>query len=181
MEPARVLSRVRDVRSGQSDDVARLYAHACGPLIGLLTAIGGSVSDAEEVAQDAFVKLLAHWEKVRTYEDPEAWVRQVAVRLLISRHRRSRVAAVGLRRLASRPAADQPDATAQRVDMARALAGLPVTHRAVLLLHHVLDLPVEAVARELSIPSGTVKSRLARARAAVAPHLQDTEELLDHG
>ncbi len=39
---------------------------------------------------------------------------------------------------------------------------------------------VEAVAHELHIPVGTVKSRLARARAALAPLLRDAEEAFDH-
>lgn len=39
-------------------DIAELYSQAYRPLVGLLTSIGGSASDGEEVAQDAFVKLL---------------------------------------------------------------------------------------------------------------------------
>jgi DNA-directed RNA polymerase specialized sigma24 family protein len=50
-------------------------------------SIGGSVSDAEEVAQDAFVKLLGHWGTVGSYDNPAAWVRMVAVRALISHDR----------------------------------------------------------------------------------------------
>jgi RNA polymerase sigma-70 factor (ECF subfamily) len=48
-----------------------------------------------------------------------------------------------------------------------------VASRAVLVLHHVHDLPVEEVAHLLRVPVGTVKSRLARARAAVAPLLTE--------
>ena len=162
-------------------DVAELYSRVYGPLVGLLTSIGGSAGDAEEVAQDAFVKLLGHWESVRSYDDPDAWVRMVAVRMLISRHRRTRVAALGMLRLSRRPATAQSDLTAVNLDVAKALGSLPMPHRAVLLLHHGLDLPVEAVARELQIPVGTVKSRLSRGRAALAPLLREPEEMLDHG
>jgi DNA-directed RNA polymerase specialized sigma24 family protein len=38
-------------------------------------------SRSEEIAQDAFVQLLRHWNKVRRYEAPGAWVRRVAIRL----------------------------------------------------------------------------------------------------
>jgi RNA polymerase sigma-70 factor, ECF subfamily len=41
--------------------------------------------------------------------------------------------------------------------------------RAVVLLHHVHDLSVEQIAEQLQIPVGTVKSRLSRARATLAP------------
>jgi RNA polymerase sigma-70 factor (ECF subfamily) len=183
MEPGWRLTRVMrvDYEPTEPANVAELYSRAYGPLVGLLTSIGGSAGDAEEVAQDAFVKLLGHWERVRSYDDPEAWVRMVAVRLLISRHRRTRVAALGVLRLSRRPATVQSDVTAVNLDVARALGSLPMPHRAVLMLHHGLDLPVETVARELQIPVGTVKSRLSRGRAALAPLLREPEELLRNG
>lgn len=160
------------------DEIAALYARAYPRLVGLLTSVGGSRSDAEEVAQDAYVKLLPRWNKIRTYDDPEAWVRAVAVRMLISRRRRATVAARGLRRLAAHPqppAELSPDAVA----VSAALGALPVSQRAVIVLHHVMDLPVDQVAAELHIPVGTVKSRLSRARTALAP-LLEPEESIDH-
>ena len=42
-----------------------------------------------------------------------------------------------------------------------------------LVLHYVAELPVELIAAELGVPAGTVKSRLARGRAALGQHLQD--------
>lgn len=153
--------------------VADVYARCCRPLVGLLTVMGGSAADAEEVAQDAFVRLLEHWDKVHRYDDVDAWLRTVAVRLLISRQRRHTVARLGLPRLAARVPASTPGPDPDAVDLQDALAGLSVGHRAVLLLHHVHDLPVEEVAAILRVPTGTVKSRLARARAALAPRLTE--------
>jgi RNA polymerase sigma-70 factor (ECF subfamily) len=173
MEPNRVLSRDRDV---ETEEVAALYARACPGLVGLLTAIGGNRADAEEVTQDAFVRLLEHWATVRQYADPEGWLRTVAVRLLVSRHRRRQVAARGLALLGRRVATAPPLAgPGHDAELAAALAALPVAQRAVLVLHHVNDLPVEEVAGLLHIPTGTVKSRLSRARAALAPLLADEE------
>lgn len=162
-----------------TDDLASFYRRTCPALVGLLTSVGGSRSDAEEIAHDAYVALLPRWDHVRTYESPEAWVRTVALRSLISRQRRARVAWLGLRRLAHEPLADSPPPSSDSVAVAAALRTLTVGHRAVLVLHHGLDLPVEQVARELDIPVGTVKSRLARARAAVQPLLLD-EERTEH-
>ncbi|WP_308189763.1 sigma-70 family RNA polymerase sigma factor [Nocardioides sp. cx-169] len=144
-------------------------------MIGLLTVMGGSRADAEEIAQDSFVKLLEHWDKVRAYDDVDAWLRTVAVRMLVSRHRRRQLAARGLRRLASRTPLASPPPDATRLDLGDALAALPLGSRAVLLLHHVHDLPVDEVATLLRVPPGTVKSRLSRARAALAPLLADPE------
>jgi RNA polymerase sigma-70 factor (ECF subfamily) len=133
--------------------------------------MGGCRNDAEEIAQDAYVALLKNWGKVHAYEDPEAWVRTVAIRKLISRHRRSSVQRVGLRRLVAQyePAAEA--LSADGVDLARALAELPMKLRTVVLLHYVLDQSVEQISTQLSLPSGTVKSRLSRGRARLEPLL----------
>jgi RNA polymerase sigma factor (sigma-70 family) len=57
-----------------------------------------------------------------------------------------------------------------------ALAQLDLDHRTVLVLHHLGDLATAEIARELGIPEGTVKSRLARGRSRIAPLLDDREE-----
>jgi RNA polymerase sigma-70 factor (ECF subfamily) len=143
-------------------DVAALYRRTWPRLIGVLVSIGGSRADAEEVAQDAYVKLLARWDSIRRYDDPEAWVRAVAVRTLISRLRRQQVAHRALSRLTGRPGTVRgPDGDA--LDVAAALARITP------------DLPVEQIAEELQVAPGTVKSRLARARHALGPLLEVSE------
>jgi len=163
------------VRMDPTDEVADLYASACPRLIGFLTVVGGSRADAEEVAQEAFVRLLQTWSKIRHYDDPEMWLRTVAVRLLISRHRRHQVARLALPRLVGREPA--PADVDDRLDLRSAIARLPIDQRAVVVLHHLDDQPVDDIARALRVPVGTVKSRLARARAALAPSLVDTEQI----
>jgi RNA polymerase sigma-70 factor, ECF subfamily len=155
-------------------DMAALYRRTWPRLIGVLVSIGGSRADAEEVAQDAYVKLLGRWDSIRRYDDPEAWVRAVAVRTLISRLRRQQVAHRALSKLTGRPGAVRgPDGDA--LDVAAALARITPDQRAVVVLHHVMDLPVEQIAEELQVAPGTVKSRLARARQALAPLLEVSE------
>lgn len=152
-------------------EVAAFYAATCPRLIGFLTVLGGDRADAEEVAQDAYVRLLARWPRVRGYDDPEAWLRTVAARLMVSRHRRRTVARRALPRLV--PADPGDPGTDDHLDLRDALARLPVDQRAVVLLHHLDDRPVDEVARLLHLPVGTVKSRLARGRAALATLLTD--------
>ena len=182
MEPGRGAARVRGVRDIDGDpaaEVAALYRRTWPQLIGLLVSIGGSRADAEEIAQDAYVKLLGRWDKIRRYDDPEAWVRAVAVRALVSRLRRQQVAARAAAKLMGRSVEVRgPDGDA--LDVAAALARITPAQRAVVVLHHVLDLPIEQIADELELPPGTVKSRLARARQALAPLLAVKEEVPDH-
>ncbi len=95
---------MQDFDGDPAADVAALYGRTWPRLIGVLVSIGGSRADAEEVAQDAYVKLLSRWDSIRRYDDPEAWVRAVAVRTLVSRLRRQQVATRALAKLrAGRP------------------------------------------------------------------------------
>jgi RNA polymerase sigma factor (sigma-70 family) len=149
-------------------DRAALYRQTWPRLIGVLVSIGGSRADAEEVAQDAYVKLFARWDAIRRYDDPANWVRAVAVRTMISRLRRRQVATRALARLTGRPDTERGPVGAA-LDVAAALARMTPEQRAIVVLHDVLELPVEQIAVDLQLASGAVKSRLARARRALAP------------
>jgi RNA polymerase sigma-70 factor (ECF subfamily) len=122
-----------------------LYTSAFGRLVGQLFLVTGDLHEAEEVVQEAFTRAAGRWPRLREYDVPEQWVRRVAINLATDGRRRVR------RRLA---VLAQLDAEA-----------------AVVVLHYLLDLPVREVASQLSMPVGTVKSRLARARSALAAQL----------
>jgi RNA polymerase sigma-70 factor (ECF subfamily) len=147
-----------------------LYSASYARLVGVVGAITGSGGEAEEAVQDAFVRLLGAWPTVSRYDDPEAWVRKVALGRVSNRRRKARNGLRALFRQVPRP--DAPGPSGDAVDLDRALAALPRPQRAVVVLQH-LGLPVEQIARELGIPVGTVKSRLSRARAALAPLLRE--------
>lgn len=157
------------------------YERTYPRLVATLTLLAGSRAEAEEIAQEAFVRLIPRWKTVRAYEDPEGWLRTTARRLATSRWRRAVVAAKALPLLASRseqrassqngaPAGRTPGDVELDLDMARWLSRLSPAHREVLVLHHALDMSVEQIAGELGISTGTVKSRLHRARAAARAH-----------
>lgn len=61
-----------------------------------------------------------------------------------------------------------------RTDVVRAPARQPVAQRQVVVSHYLFDLPVVHVAAELGVPVGTVKSRLSRGRAVLAPYSERT-------
>jgi len=155
---------------------ADLYAASYARLVGAVSLAAGNQSEAEDVVQEAFVRLLPRWATVGNYDDPEAWVRQVAFRVLSNRRRKVRN---GIRAVArSRPREPGGAVADDRVDVAQALASLPLNQRQVVVLHHLLDLDVASVAAELGVPVGTVKSRLSRARQTLAPLLR--EDVTDH-
>ena len=127
---------------------------------------------AQEVTQDAFLKLLENWRKVSSYEQPEAWVRRVAIRMAVRRTGRE------TQRPTRERAAHQPQRPAEPdVDLANAIATLAPRQRAAVVLHYYEDLPVLEVARLLNVSESTVKQHLLRARSRLAELLG---EEVDH-
>jgi RNA polymerase sigma-70 factor (ECF subfamily) len=148
-------------------DFEGFYRANYARLVGQMVAVVGDVHEAEDVVQEAFARASLHWSRVRGYHAPEAWVRRVALNYALSGLRRARYRRRALERLAQ---ADEavPAATAEVVDMVAALRRLPLRQREVLVLYYVVELPVEDIGRHLRLPVGTVKSRLARGRTALA-------------
>jgi len=150
-----------------SDDehsVRELYAASYTRLVGIVGCVAHDRHEAEEAVQDAFVRLLGQWSKVGRYDDPEAWLRRVALGYVSNRRRTAA--------LRHGPAADVAGPTGDAVDLRRALAALPRAQREALVLQD-LGMDVVGIARHLGVPEGTVKSRLRRARAALAPMLRE--------
>ncbi len=152
------------------------YAASYRRLTGQLYAMIGDLDEAQECVQEAFVRAWAHRRTLDRTEHPEAWVRTTAHRLAISRWRR----VVRSRRSPDRALA-RPTATAAsdetHVALVEALSRLPEPQRRAIVLHHLADLPVAAVAAEVGAPEGTVKARLSRGRAALAVLLSDDATL----
>ena len=150
------------------------YAAAYRRVLVQVFALLGDLQEAEDATQDAFAKASFHWRRIAAYDQPEAWVRRVAFNQARNSTRRARRWLVALARHG--PPASVPAATPDRVDLHRALRRIAPRHREVLVLHYVADLSVEEVARQLRLPLGTVKSRLSRARSALAEQLGDQRE-----
>jgi RNA polymerase sigma-70 factor (ECF subfamily) len=153
------------------EGVSELYAASYSRLVRTMTLVAGDQREAEDVVQEAFSRLIPVWTKVRQYDDPEAWVRRVALRLLSTRHRKMRNGLVARRRLGPPPDCDGP--SVDGVAVRRALAELTLGQRQVVVLHYLVGLELSAVAAELSIPVGTCKSRLSSARTTLQPFLSE--------
>ncbi|MFG1908191.1 sigma factor-like helix-turn-helix DNA-binding protein [Kribbella sp. NPDC048928] len=159
-------------------DPAALYRRTWPGLIGVLTSIGGSRAEAEAVAEDAYVKLLGRWDAIRRYDDPELWVRGLAVRTMVSRLQRHETLARLARRLhrtrnddvapAGVAGEDMPGAGVPGGGVEEVLGLMSAGQRAVVVLHDVLELSIEEIAEELQVGVGAARSRLARARQSLA-------------
>lgn len=154
--------------------VREVYDVSYRRLVGQLTGVTGDPSEAEDVVMEAFVKAVKRAGEFVRLDNPEAWLRTVAVNAARTRWRRRRWLreAAPLVDLSATTYADlQPD----RLDLLAALRRLPPAQREVIGLHHLADLPVTEVADTLGIPVGTVKARLSRGRAALAHLLEDRQ------
>ena len=152
------------------DGFAVFYASSYRRLLGQLFAVTGDLAEAENLLQEAYARAFARWSRVGDYDLPEAWVRRVAINLAAMADRSLRRRARALLRLGPPPVV--PELSPEAIDLHDALRALPLGQRQVIVLHHLVGLPVEEIARELRLATGTVKSRLARGRAAMAGTLQ---------
>jgi RNA polymerase sigma-70 factor, ECF subfamily len=163
-------------KTGASGSFEEFYSATVGRLLGQLFPVTGDLHEAEEVVQEAFVRAAVRWTRLRDYDVPEAWVRRVAMNLAADRARSLRRQASAILRLSPPP--EVPPVSVEALALAAALGTLPIRQRQVIVLYHLVDLPVEEVARTLAMPDGTVKSLLARGRQALAAKLSDPEEVL---
>jgi RNA polymerase sigma-70 factor, ECF subfamily len=160
-----------------SGSFEEFYAATAGRLLGHVFVVTGDLHAAEEIVQEAFTRASVRWPRLRDYDVPEAWVRRVAMNLAADRARSLRRQASALLRLGPPPTV--PAASAETLALVQALRTLPVRQRQAIVLHYLVDLPVEEVAQVLAVRGGTVKSLLARGRRGLAARLGEPEEVFD--
>ncbi len=148
------------------------YSASFQRITGQVYAMIGNRDEAQECVQEAFARAWAHRRKLDRAEHPEAWVRTTAYRLAVSRWRRTTRGRRPVDRALGAPTETAPPSEAH-VALVAALKQLPEAQRQALVLHHIADLPVHDVAREVGVPEGTIKARLSRGRAALAAMLAD--------
>ncbi|WGY04767.1 MULTISPECIES: RNA polymerase sigma factor [unclassified Nocardioides] len=158
----------------QAEDIDALYAASYRRLVVQMYAICGDLTDAEDAVQDAFITAIRKRRTLRSVDNPEAWIRTVALRRL---HRGWRHLAV-VRRHQALDRGPEPAVAVgpEHVALVSALALLDPAQREVVVLHHLADLSVAEIAEQLQVPEGTVKSRLGRGRQRLGVLLTDKEE-----
>lgn len=123
----------------------------------------GDRDAAEDAVQAALVRTYAAWRRVRR-DDAFAYCRRVMVNYLTDKwRRRHKEYATGS--LPETPHGDFADEIALRHWVCGALAALTIRERTVIVMRYLFDLPEAAVARDLGITIGTVKSTSSRALA----------------
>jgi RNA polymerase sigma-70 factor (ECF subfamily) len=156
-----------------AEEFDAFYAGTVGRLVGQLYAMTGDLTEAQDVVQEAFIRAWQRRQSLSMIGSPEAWVRTVAWRLAVSRWRRTRRSVTRWREESHDTVVNAP--STDHVALVDALRRIPEAQRIAIVLHHLCDRSIEQIAEETGSPVGTVKARLFRGRAALAPFLHETE------
>jgi RNA polymerase sigma-70 factor (ECF subfamily) len=159
---------------GDEEAFASLAVAAGDRLHAVAHRILRDIELAEDATQQA---LLTVWRDLPQLRDParfDAWSYRLLVRACYAEARRTRRWAPNLRLLpADEPSgADDSSSVADRDQLERGFRRLSIDHRAVVVLHHYLDMPLDEVAETLGVPVGTVRSRLHHAMRGLRAALE---------
>jgi RNA polymerase sigma-70 factor, ECF subfamily len=167
--------------AGEPDAFGLIVQQHQDRLYSSLLRLTDSPEDAQDIAQEAFVQAFL---KLSTFQRNAAfftWLYRIAFNLAVSSRRKKRPKtsleavreAGGLEPTATCHAPDGRTLTAERVTLVQnCLAELADEHRSVMVLREIEGFDYEQIAEVLTIPVGTVRSRLFRARAALKEKLQ---------
>jgi RNA polymerase sigma-70 factor (sigma-E family) len=164
------------------EDFSAFVASRWAALVRVGVYLGCSPAEAEDLVQTTLLRCYRSWSRVRRAERVDAYVHRTLVTTLAKARRRRWHGELPTAELPDRPAergtagSDRTGESAVRADLLRALRRLSPDHRAVLVLRFIGDLTEQQTADALHVPLGTVKSRVARALAAL-DHRDLAEEL----
>ena len=173
---------VARARKGDRPAFAHLVDRHRASVFNLTFRIVGNREDAEEAAQDVFVRAYRSLDRFRGDARFATWLYRIAVNVSLSSVRRSRrdLSTTSL----SEPEADDdgapmqiPDTSANpaerfeqaefREQVRNLVSSLPPVYSAVISMYHIQSLSYDEISEALELPIGTVKARLFRARAAL--------------
>jgi RNA polymerase sigma-70 factor (sigma-E family) len=153
------------------------YVRAREQALGRLAyLLAGERDAAEDLLQNALAKVYRHWDRVRSVELPDAYVRRIMVNEANSRWRRvlrrRESAGSHLIEVADAPAPAGLD-PAEAMDLWRHVRRLPQQQRAAVVLRYYEDLSEAQTAEVLGCSVGTVKSHTSRAIAALRTRMSE--------
>ena len=158
------LSRVPSSKVEEDADLAAFCRAEWPRLVGSMSLYLGRRDLAEDLAQEALIRVCSRWDEVRQANSPSAWAHRVAFNLAKSHGRREATwARVRLRAVPRSGSmdADTTDALAVRT----AVASLPTAQRPAVILRYFADLSIAEVAAVMECPENTVKTHVRRACA----------------
>jgi RNA polymerase sigma-70 factor (ECF subfamily) len=182
IEEAVLISRARD---GDQEAFRQLVERYQGAVYNLAYRMLGDPGDAEDAAQEIFVRIyrqLGRYDPARKFS---TWTLAIATNYCIDQLRRRRMQLVPLENIIpwarAREAGPEGEAITQeqRDEVQRLITQLPEKYRAPLVLRYFDELSCAEIADVLGMPEGTVKTQIHRARKALGKLLAEGEEARD--
>lgn len=138
-----------------------------------LYLLTGSTAEADELTQEAMVRVYERWDRVRQMDSPQGYLFRTALNLHRSRVRG--LASKARQIFQATPSPDPAEVVQSRDSLSRALASLPTGQREALVLVEWLGMGQEEAATALGIKPGSVRARLSRAKADLRGKLEDED------
>lgn len=170
--------------AGDRDAFAELVHQNQDRLFASMLQVTGSPDEAEEVAQDAFIRAFIKLDTFQRNSQFFTWIYRIAFNSALTRRRKKRARVSldqirednGLEVAGDVDAVDEPLLRNERVALVRnAIDTLTEEHQKILVLREMDDFAYEEIAEILDISIGTVRSRLSRARRQLKLAIEATE------
>jgi len=176
--------RALAARAGDRDALERLLHDHADRIHAVCRRIVGNPDDALDATQEAMIAVARGITRFDGNSRLSTWIYRVATNAALDELRRQRRRPVPAEaEITSNPTGDVTLAVDARLDVDAALATLPEEFRVAVVLRDLCDLDYAEIAEVLDVPPGTVRSRIARGRAALEARLRepdtDTERLTE--
>jgi RNA polymerase sigma-70 factor (ECF subfamily) len=164
---------IERARRGDRDAFGELAAGEIDRLLTIARLVLRDPDLADDAVQEALVRCWRRLPKLDDIDRFDGWLYRILIRTAMDELNRRRRYAAEVRHLAAEPhVADDARTIADRDQLERGFRRLSVDHRAVIVLHHYLGMPLTDVASALGVPAGTAKSRYHYAMSALRASLE---------
>jgi len=169
--------RVAQAQAGDTQALDRLLRDNYDRLYGVCRRLTGNDADAADACQEALIAVVRNLAKFDNRSQFGTWAYRIAVNASLDEMRRRKRRAqpderrVGTVAERADPSPEIGTTVTDRLVLDAAIAALPPDFRAAVVLRDVAGLDYAEIAETLQIPAGTVRSRIARGRAALAETL----------
>lgn len=167
---------VRSARRGDRSAFHKLVDRHGKFLFKVAVSLVGNAADAEDIVQETFTGAFRGLKGFKGHSSVKTWLTRILFRQAAGymRRRGRMISFLRAKSQSDWPAAPAASQSADvRMDVSAAILALGPEHRAVVVLRELEGMSYEEIAEILSIPRGTVESRLFRARRALAELLKD--------
>lgn len=171
----------RGIQRGHTADLTLLVERHHSPLLGFLYRMtGGDRAQAEDLAQETFIRVLRG---ISQYQHPrpfKPWLYQIATNLARDHYKLAEMRhTISMPERAPEQGTDAPEAililNSEAREAATAIMSLPVHQREAIVLRYYQDLSLAEIANVLNVPVGTVKSRLSLGLKHLREHMLERE------